>query len=141
MLQLVDAVTPAARRALQRELPGVRLVQVVHVSGPESIDEARQVAETAHAIVLDSGNPNLEVKELGGTGRRHDWAISAQIRERVDVPVLLGGGLKPENAAEALATVRPWALDVCSGLRDTNAVLIPERLESFASAMQAVTVG
>lgn len=118
----------------------MRLAQVVHVSGPESIDEAREVAETAHAIVLDSGNPNLEVKELGGTGRRHDWAISAQIRERVDVPVLLGGGLSPENAADALAKVEPWALDVCSGLRDRDAVLLPNRLKQFAAAVQGTGV-
>jgi len=136
-LQLVDALAPEARRELRRELPGVRLAQVVHVSGPESIDEAREAAETSDAILLDSGNPNLKVKELGGTGRAHDWAISVQIREALDIPVLLAGGLNPENAADAIAAVRPWALDVCSGLRDARSKLIPDRLAAFAEAVHA----
>ena len=136
-LQLVDALAPGARRELRRDLPGVRLAQVVHVSGPESVDEAREAAETSDAILLDSGNPHLKVKELGGTGRAHDWAISVQIREALDIPVLLAGGLNPENAADAIAAVRPWALDVCSGLRDARSKLIPDRLAAFAEAVHA----
>ena len=112
-------------------------MQVVHVTGPESIEQAERAAEHVHAILLDSGNPNLKVKELGGTGRRHDWTLSARIRERVGVPVLLAGGLTPDNAAEALATVRPYALDACTGLRGPGFALDAGKLARFAAAINA----
>jgi phosphoribosylanthranilate isomerase len=89
----------------------------VHVTGPEAVVQAQEVASTVDAVLLDSGNPLLEVKELGGTGRRHDWAISARIRDLLPVPVFLAGGLDPANVTEAVRVVRPYALDVCSRLR------------------------
>ena len=97
-LQLVDRLPRGGHAALRSALPGVRLVQVIHVVDEDAIVEAEQVAGVVHAILLDSGNPTLETEELGGTGRRHDWAVSARIRERVDVPVFLAGGLNPDNA-------------------------------------------
>jgi phosphoribosylanthranilate isomerase len=137
-LQLVDSLAPGAHADLRRAMPGVKLVQVIHVTGPESVDEAAAVAPDVDAILLDSGNPKLEVKELGGTGRRHDWALSRQIRERVDVPVWLAGGLNPENAGEAIEAVGPFALDVCSGLRTGEGYdLDPDRLERFMAAVRA----
>jgi phosphoribosylanthranilate isomerase len=137
-LQLVDALAPGAHAELRRAMPGVKLVQVIHVTGPESVEEAAAVAPDVDAILLDSGNPKLEVKELGGTGRRHDWALSRQIRERVDVPVWLAGGLNPENAREAIETVRPFALDVCSGLRTSEGYdLDPDKLGRFMEAVRA----
>jgi phosphoribosylanthranilate isomerase len=137
VLQLVDALEPEARRTLRQQLPGVRVAQVIHVTGPESVDEAREAAETSDAILLDSGNPSLQTKQLGGTGRRHDWAISARIREALDVPVMLAGGLNHDNAGEAIAAVRPWALDVCSGLRDAESSLVSSRLRRFAEAVRS----
>jgi phosphoribosylanthranilate isomerase len=116
-VQLVDAVAEPELHRLRRLLPGIRLVQVIHVTGPASVDEARAAAPLVDALLLDSGNPSLAVKELGGTGRVHDWATSRRIRESVAVPVLLAGGLHPGNAREALAQVAPAGLDVCSGLR------------------------
>ena len=98
-LQLVDALAPGAHAELRRAMPGIKLVQVIHVTGPESVEEAAAVAPDVDAILLDSGNPTLEVKELGGTGRRHDWAISRQIRERVDVPALARGRPQPGQRA------------------------------------------
>jgi phosphoribosylanthranilate isomerase len=109
---------------------------VIHVTGPESVEEALKVAPDVDAILLDSGNPALKVKELGGTGRRHDWALSRQIRERVDVPVWLAGGLNPENAREAIETVGPFALDVCSGLRTGEGYdLDRDKLARFMAAV------
>jgi phosphoribosylanthranilate isomerase len=118
-------------------MPGVKLVQVIHVTGGDSLQEAIAVAPDVDAILLDSGNPALKVKELGGTGRRHDWAISRAIREQVDIPVWLAGGLNPANAREAIETVRPFALDVCSGLRAGDGYdLDPEKLGRFMGAVR-----
>lgn len=137
-LQLVDELPPGAHAELRRAMPGVKLVQVIHVTGADSVRQAVDVEPDVDAILLDSGNPALEVKELGGTGRRHDWALSRQIRERVGVPVWLAGGLNPENAREAIEAVQPFALDVCSGLRTGEGYdLDPDRLARFMAAVQA----
>lgn len=133
-VQLVDALDEAELRRLRRLLPATRLVQVIHVTGPESVDEARAVAPLVDTILLDSGNPRLAVKELGGTGRVHDWATSRRIRDSVSVPVLLAGGLNPGNAREAFERVMPAGLDVCSGLRP-NGRLDAERLRDFFAAL------
>jgi phosphoribosylanthranilate isomerase len=110
---------------------------VIHVIGPESVEEAEAVAPHVDAILLDSGNPSLDVKELGGTGRRHDWAISRQIVEAVDVPVWLAGGLNPDNAREAIETVRPFALDLCSGIRSGEGYdLDQDKLDRFMAAVR-----
>lgn len=133
-VQLVDHVPEAELRRLRRLLPGVRLVQVIHVCGPESVEEARAAAALVDTLLLDSGNPRLPVKELGGTGRVHDWTLSLRICESAAVPVLLAGGLHPGNARAALERVRPAGLDVCSGLRRAGR-LDPERLRSFFEAI------
>lgn len=135
-VQLVDRLPPGSHAELRRALPGVRLIQVIHVVDEGAIAEAEEAAEAVHAVLLDSGNPNLETKELGGTGRRHDWAVSACIRERVDVPVFLAGGLDAGNVAEAVETVRPFAVDVCSGLRDEGFDLDLDELTRFAAALE-----
>jgi phosphoribosylanthranilate isomerase len=133
-VQLVDALEEAELRRLRRLLHGIRLVQVIHVIGPESVDEAREAAPLVDTILLDSGNPRLSVKELGGTGRVHDWATSRRIRDSVSVPVLLAGGLHPGNAREAFDRVQPAGLDVCSGLRP-NGRLDAGKLQAFFHAL------
>ena len=117
-------------------MPGISIVQVVHVSGEESVAEAEAIASTVDAILLDSGKPTLAVKELGGTGRRHDWRISRRIRELVAVPVFLAGELRAENAAEAIDVVRPFGLDVCSGVR-TEGNLDEAKLECFMNVVRS----
>lgn len=134
-LQLVDRMPDGAHEELRRELPGVSLVQVVHVTGPESVDEGESLAPKVDALLLDSGNPNLPVKELGGTGRVHDWTLSRKIRERVAVPVFLAGGLDPGNVADAVRAVEPFGVDVCSGLR-RDEKLLPDALEDFFLALR-----
>lgn len=133
-LQLCDAVTPDVYRQVRGELPGIALVQVIHVTGPESVDEAVATAPHVDALLLDSGNPRLAVKELGGTGRTHDWTLSRRIRESVSVPVFLAGGLTAANVPEAIAAVQPFGLDVCSGVR-TNDNLDREKLRAFFDAV------
>ena len=129
-LQLCDAVEPGCHAKLRARLPGIALVQVIHVTGPESVDEAASVVGNVDALLLDSGNQKLAVKELGGTGRTHDWRISRRIVETVRVPVFLAGGLTPENVATAIREVRPFGLDVCSGLR-TDGNLDAEKVRRF----------
>jgi phosphoribosylanthranilate isomerase len=134
-VQLVDAVAEPELRLLRRLLPDTRLVQVIHVTGAESVDEARAAAPLVDALLLDSGNPRLAIKELGGTGRVHDWATSRRIVDSVGVPVLLAGGLHPGNAREAFERVRPAGLDVCSGLR-LNGRLDAGKLRGFFDALE-----
>lgn len=121
-LQLVDAVASEELRALRRLCPGVKLVQVIHVLGEASIDEALAAAPLVDALLLDSGNPTLAVKQLGGTGRVHDWATSRRLRDALRAshtprPLFLAGGLRAGNVAEAIATVQPDGLDLCSSVR------------------------
>ncbi|HEX6046462.1 MAG TPA: phosphoribosylanthranilate isomerase, partial [Pyrinomonadaceae bacterium] len=129
-IQLCDRLPNGAHRELRDALPGVSLVQVVHVTGPESVDEAITVAPFVDAVLLDSGNQSLAVKELGGTGRTHDWSLSRKIRKAIDVPLFLAGGLKPQNVAAAIQEVQPFGIDVCSGLR-TNGALDRHKLSDF----------
>jgi phosphoribosylanthranilate isomerase len=135
-VQLVDAVDPAEYGRMRRAMPGVALVQVIHVLGDESLEEARAVAPHVNAILLDSGNPNLAVKELGGTGRVHDWEVSRRIVDGVDVPVYLAGGLREENVGEAIRRVRPFGLDLCSSVR-TDGALDAAKLDRFMAAVRA----
>lgn len=133
-IQLCDRLPPQLYAVLREAMPGVALVQVVHVTGPEAIAEAVSVNAHVDALLLDSGNQNLPVKELGGTGRTHNWQISRAIVESVDVPVFLAGGLNPHNVAQAMETVRPFGLDVCSGVRSNNQ-LDEEKLKGFFAAI------
>jgi phosphoribosylanthranilate isomerase len=132
-IQICDRLIDGTYSDLRRALPGVALVQVIHVTGPESVDEAQMIAPHVSAILLDSGNQSLRIKELGGTGRVHDWSLSRKIRETIDVPLFLAGGLTPENVAEAIRTVEPFGVDVCSGLR-TDGGLDPQKLRAFFAA-------
>jgi phosphoribosylanthranilate isomerase len=133
-VQICDRLEKGSHDELRKALPGISLVQVIHVTGPEAIDEAVAVARDVDAILLDSGNQTLAIKELGGTGRTHDWKLSARIREAVEIPLFLAGGLRPANVAEAIIQVRPFGVDVCSGLR-TEGKLDEEKLSEFFKAI------
>ncbi len=133
-VQIVDAVEPAAYRALRRAVPAVKIVQAIHVTGPESLDEAKTLAPLVDALLLDSGRPQAPVKELGGTGRVHDWSLSQRIVAEVARPVFLAGGIRPENAAEAYRQVRPFGIDLCTGAR-RNGRLDAGRLRGLFAAL------
>ena len=136
-IQICDHLAQGKHRDLKDALPGISVVQVVHVTGPESVEEAARVAPHVDAILLDSGNQKLAVKELGGTGRTHDWSLSRAIRERIDIPLFLAGGLTPENVAQAIEEVGPFGLDLCSGVR-TNGKLDAAKLKRFFAAVRSV---
>jgi phosphoribosylanthranilate isomerase len=134
-LQLVDAQDISTYSQLREALTGVALVQVVHVTSGAAVEEAAALASHVDALLLDSGNPNTDVKELGGTGRMHDWSLSEQIRQRVDVPVFLAGGLHAENVGAALEQVQPFGVDLCSGVR-TDGQLDDVKLSRFMHAVR-----
>jgi phosphoribosylanthranilate isomerase len=137
-VQLCDHVSAECHATLRRAMPGVSLVQVIHVGGSESVTEAVEAARSADALLLDSGNQSLPVKELGGTGRVHDWTLSAEIVRRSPKPVFLAGGLKPENVAEAIRAVRPFGVDLCTGVRTDNSLNEP-KLRAFVRAVQGTS--
>lgn len=136
-VQLVDAVPRATYAALRRNCPWVKVVQVIHVVGDEAVDEARELAAYVDGLLLDSGRPAAPRRELGGTGRTHDWRVSRRIVQAVDVPVFLAGGLRPKNVEEALAEVRPWGVDVCSGVRREGALDRATLLQFVAAVHRA----
>lgn len=119
-IQLVDALSNGTYLELQNAIPGIKLVQVIHVIDEHSVEEAIETSEHVDAILLDSGNPNLPVKELGGTGRIHNWKLSRKIRDSINVPVFLAGGLKPENIRQAIDEVQPFGIDLCNGVRTSG---------------------
>lgn len=134
-VQIVDAVAPETYAQLHAALPAIKLVQVIHVIDERNIDEALQAVENgADTLLLDSGNPNLSVKELGGTGRVHNWEISRKIVEQSPVPVFLAGGLHIENVRRAIDQVQPFGLDICSGVR-SNGQLDAAKLEAFMNVV------
>jgi len=133
-LQLVDSVEINVYQKLREALDGVSIVQVIHVQDEESIREALNVAKNVDAILLDSGNQSKRVKELGGTGRTHDWSISKEIIENVNVPIFLAGGLNPLNVSAAINEVNPFGVDLCSGVR-INGKLDEGLLNEFFSKL------
>jgi phosphoribosylanthranilate isomerase len=136
-IQIVDELQGREYRTIRDALPAVKLVQVIHVVGDSSVDEAAELAEHVDAILLDSGNPTLAVKELGGTGRRHDWGLSRRIVETCGKPVFLAGGLNSDNVREAIETVQPFGLDLCSGVR-TDGKLDLHKLEKFFNSVHSI---
>jgi phosphoribosylanthranilate isomerase len=139
-LQLCEELASGDYAELRRLLPGVLLIQVVHITGREAVSRARFASLFADALLLDSGNPRGRRRELGGTGRTHDWKISRRIRDGVSCPVILAGGLRPKNVAEAAAAVNPHGVDVCSGLRSQGR-LDRQRLADFMQAVQQLRAG
>ena len=137
VIQLVDALQSGSYDDFRKHIPAIKIVQVIHVIDEKTLDEALEIAEKVDALLLDSGNPNLAVKELGGTGRVHSWAVSRKIVEQSKVPVFLAGGLKPENVRAAIDVVQPYGLDLCSSVR-TDGHLDPYKLEQFFNEVNRV---
>ncbi len=134
-IQIVDALEGRAYREIRAAIPNIKLVQVVHIVDERSVDEACEIAPMVDSILLDSGNPNLAVKELGGTGRVHNWELSRKIVEDCGKPVFLAGGIRAENVREAYERVGPFGFDLCSGVR-TEGRLDPKKLEEFFVSLE-----
>ena len=139
-IQLCDALDAGAYPALREALPGIALVQVIHVRSENAVSEAMGVAPMVDGLLLDSGNPSAPVKELGGTGRVHDWALSRRIVAEAPCPVFLAGGINADNVAEAIRHVGPYGVDLCTGVR-TEGALDPAKLAAFISAVATADAG
>lgn len=140
ILQVVDSTTTGELGTVRTRHPEMIVMPVVHVRDAQSLAQAVRLASSADALLLDSGNPSAHVKELGGTGRTHDWQVSRAICAAVSLPVFLAGGLRPDNVADAIRTVRPSGVDVCSGVR-RNGKLDRVLLAAFIAAARESTNG
>lgn len=135
-VQIVDELSEGTYLHIREALPELKIVQVIHVTGEESIEQAFQVQEYVDYILLDSGNPKAAIKTLGGTGNTHNWRISSELVKAVTVPVFLAGGLNAGNVQEAIQTVQPFGVDICSGVR-TEGKLHKQKLAEFISAVHS----
>ena len=130
-LQLQDGIAPQELQAIRTAQPGVKLIQAIHVGDGNAANQAMAAAIAAEplvdALLLDSRTAD----RIGGTGQTHDWSVSRRIVERIGKPVILAGGLRPENLRAALETVGPAAVDVNSGLEDATGAKDPQRAEAF----------
>jgi phosphoribosylanthranilate isomerase len=129
-IQIVDMPVKGTYEKLRVLLPSVKLVQVIHVMDERSVETAISISGEVDALLLDSGNPTLKIKELGGTGRVHNWKLSREISKNSRCPVFLAGGLNPQNVRQAIEEVDPFGIDVCSGVR-TGGALDRSKLSEF----------
>ena len=136
-VQIVDELTTGTYDDIRTALPHLKIVQVIHVSDGQSIEEAVRLAPSVDALLLDSGNPKASLKTLGGTGNVHNWEISREIVKAVDIPVFLAGGLHSNNVRQAIAMVKPFGVDICSGVR-TEGRLDPDKLGAFIKAVHSL---
>ena len=133
-IQIVDALSGREYHKIREAIPNVQLVQVIHVLDEGSIKEAIEISEFVDAILLDSGNPNLPTKVLGGTGKTHNWDLSKKIREEISLPIFLAGGINKDNIKKAIEHVQPYGIDLCSSVR-TNGQLDESKLEELFKAI------
>jgi len=134
-IQLVDTVDKSIYARIRKAIPKLKIVQVLHVLDEAIYEEVRSLEDNVDMFLLDSGNPNKKIKELGGTGKTHNWEISAGVVKISKVPVFLAGGLNSENVAQATRKVKPYGVDLCSGVR-TNGKLDELKLDSFMSSVR-----
>jgi phosphoribosylanthranilate isomerase len=133
-IQMVDALSGREYHKIREAIPHVKLVQVIHVLDEKAVQEAIEISEWVDAILLDSGNPNLSTKVLGGTGKTHNWDLSKKIRENISIPTYLAGGINKDNIRKAIDHVQPYGIDLCSSVR-TNGQLDERKLEELFKAL------
>lgn len=137
-VQLHAPADPAELAAMRAAIPGLKLILAVHVTGPAAIDVARERARYADALILDTYDP--ATGRAGATGLTHDWGISAAIVRAVDVPVILAGGLTPANVADAIRRVRPWGVDVHTGVERPDGTTDHDLVRAFVAIAHATLV-
>jgi len=126
-LQIQDTVEPSGIDTIRDALPYLKVLKAVHVMDESAIPTAKRYEPYADALILDTRTR----EKIGGTGIPHDWNISATIVANSAIPVILAGGLTPENVASAIRKVRPYGVDVHTGIKK-DGVRSPERTLAFA---------
>ncbi|WP_067853608.1 phosphoribosylanthranilate isomerase [Nocardia shimofusensis] len=137
-IQVHGLVTEDTVRRVRASARGRKVLRAVHVTGPAAIDSALRAASICDGIVLDSRTGD----RLGGTGRTHDWSISARIVRALDgsgCSVILAGGLHPGNVAEAIAAVAPHGIDVNSGVESPTGDKDARACAAFVAAAQRIS--
>lgn len=112
---------------LRAKLPYARIIKAVHVVDSNSATIAAAVAPRVDAVLLDTRTET----RIGGTGVTHDWSISRRIAEEIGKPVILAGGLNPGNVREAILKVRPFAVDVNSGVENPDGSKSLDKIKAF----------
>lgn len=105
-----------------------QIIRALHAKNDEIVKFAVETSERFDALLLDSYAPG----KLGGTGKTHDWTLSRRVRDAVyPKPFILAGGLNPKNVKKAICTVRPFAVDVSSGVESSPGVKDSEKIFEF----------
>jgi phosphoribosylanthranilate isomerase len=112
------------------ERTGARVIKALRIGSIADIRDAERFHTDFHLLDAAAGSA------YGGTGRTWDWALTAERRSRV--PVILSGGLTPENVAEGIAAVHPWGVDVASGVESAPGIKDPAKVEAFMAAAAGV---
>lgn len=136
-IQLCDSLAEGDYTDFRKEIPGINIIQVIHVVDKSSVEEAISIAPLVDGLLLDSGNVKSSIKELGGTGRTHNWALSRAIVKSSQTPVWLAGGLNPENIIAAIEAVSPFGVDICSGVR-SDGKLDELKLAQFVNNINSI---
>jgi phosphoribosylanthranilate isomerase len=123
-------------RLLKEKMPRTALIKTVPVTGAETVEKAACEASFADGILADS----YAAGKHGGTGHVHNWNISKLLRDAIyPKPLILAGGLNPANVLKAVETVKPYAVDVSTGVESNPGVKDPAKMEAFIrKAKQAV---
>ena len=135
-LQIQDAIEPSEMDTIRDALPFAKIVKAVHVIDESAIKVGKLYEPYADALILDSRTR----EKIGGTGIPHDWNISATIVANSAIPVILAGGLTPGNVAEAIRRVRPYGVDVHTGIK-RDSVRDPEKTLMFAREARGALPG
>jgi len=117
---------------LRAAMPNLKIIKAVHVTGPDTLQQARPYVRKVDALILDTYDP--DTGRGGATGKTHDWNLSRQLVDTLQTPIILAGGLTPENVAQAVRTVRPWAVDVHTGVENPDGSRNFTRLHQFVRA-------
>jgi phosphoribosylanthranilate isomerase len=128
-LQLHGEFPMGELRLVRAALPHLKIIRAVHVTGPEALAAARALERHVDALILDTYDP--VTGRHGATGKTHDWSISRELVASVRVPVILAGGLTPENVVDAVRTVAPWGVDVHTGVENADGTRNLAKIHSF----------
>jgi phosphoribosylanthranilate isomerase len=122
---------------VRARLPDTKIMAAVPVTGPGAVEVACERSRYADYLLLDS--KSAADAFTGATGKTHDWSISRRIVEAVSTPVILAGGLSPENVADAIEAVRPWGVDsyTHTNIPGDRRRKDPARVRAFVGAARA----